>query len=112
MLDIDMEFKHGILIVRLKGILDGDTITMFTNDLEEVIKNNGVKYVLLNLKQLKYIDNYGLKAIKNSYKRIKNNNGKLIICGIDRLFKNNQILDDSLYQVNEEVTAYELIYER
>ena len=109
MLDMDMKFKHGILIVRLKGILNGDTTSIFTNDLNEIIKNNGIKYVLLNLKQLVYIDNYGFKAIKNSYRQITDNKGKLIICGIDKLFKENQIIEDNLYQVNEEVTAYELI---
>ena len=109
MLDMDMKFKHGILIVRLKGVLNGDTISIFTNDLNEIIQNNGIKYVLLNLKQLIYLDNYGLKAIKNSYKQITNNQGKLIICGIDKIFKENQIIEDNLYQVNEEVTAYGLI---
>ena len=109
MLDMDMKFRHGILTVRLKGILNGDTATIFKNDLNEIIKNNGIKYVLLNLKQLVYIDSYGFNAIKDSYTEISDNKGKLIICGIDKLFKDNQILTDNLYQVNEEVTAYELI---
>ncbi len=109
MLDIDMEFKHGILIVRLIGILNGDTISLLKSDLEQVIKTNGIKYVLLNLKKLSYIDNYGLEAIKHSYKQIKNNKGKLILCGINKLFNNNQILTEDLYQVNEEVTAYEIV---
>ena len=109
MLDIDMEFKHGILIVRLKGILNGDTTFLLKQDLDTVIKNNGIKYVLLNLKQLSYIDHYGLEAIESSYKQIVNNNGKLILCGIDKIFKSNQVLTDNLYQVSEEVTAYEMI---
>ncbi len=109
MLDMDMRFRHGILMVRLKGILNGDTVIIFKNDLNEIIKNNGIKYVLLNLKQLAYIDSYGFNAIKDSYKEISDNKGKLIICGIDKLFKDNQIITDNLYQVNEEVTAYELI---
>lgn len=109
MLDIDMEFKHGILVTRLKGILNGDTVLLFKNDLETVIKNNGIKYVLLNLKQLSYIDHFGLEAIESSYKQIVNNSGKLILCGMDRILKANQILTDNLYQVNEEVTAYEMI---
>ncbi|MGM9878980.1 MAG: anti-sigma factor antagonist [Bacilli bacterium] len=109
MLDIDMEFKQGILMVRLKGILNGDTVNLLKSDLEMVIKDNGIKYVLLNLKKLDYIDNYGLEAIQNSYKQIVNNKGKLIICGINKLFDKNNILTENLYQVNEEVTAYEII---
>lgn len=109
MLDIDMEFKQGILIVRLKGILNGDTVGLLKRDLEMVIKNNGIRYVLLNLKKLSYIDNYGLEAVKQSYEQIVNNNGKLILCGINKLFDQNKFLTDNLYQVNEEVTAYEII---
>ena len=109
MLDINMEFKQGILLVRLKGLLNGDTVEILKKDLEMVIKNNGIKYVLINLKKLSYIDNYGLEAIKQSYKQITNNNGVLIICGINKLFNQNKILAENLYQVNEEITAYELI---
>ncbi len=109
MLDIDMEFKQGILLVRLKGILNGDTVGILKRDLEMVIKDNGIRYVLLNLKKLSYIDRYGLEAIKKSYDQIQNNNGKLIICGINKLFCQNNILTDNLYQVNEEITAYEII---
>ncbi len=109
MLDIDMEFKQGILIVRLKGILNGDTYNLLKKDLDMVIKNNGIRYVLLNLKKLSFIDRYGLEAIKSSYKEVVNNRGKLIICGIDKLFSENHFLTEHLYQVNEEITAYEIV---
>ena len=109
MLDIDMEFKHGILIVRLKGILNGDTSNLLKKDLELVIKDNGVKYVLLNLKELNYVDNYGLDVIKNSYEEIVKNKGKLILCGIDKIFNYNVNLTDNLYQISEEVTAYDIV---
>lgn len=109
MLDIDMEFKQGILLVRLKGILNGDTVGLLQKDLEMVIKTNGIRYVLLNLKNLSFVDKYGLEAIKQSYNQIVGNNGKLILCGINKLFDQNNFLTDNLYQVNEEVTAYEII---
>ena len=109
MLDIEMEFKHGILLVRLKGILNGDTVGLFKSDLEKVVSDNGIKYVLLNLKYLDYIDNYGFEAIKDTYRQIINNNGKLILCGISKIFNDNIVLTDNLYQVNEEVTAYNII---
>lgn len=109
MLDIDMEFKQGILMVRLKGVLNGDTSQILKKDLELVIKDNGIRYVLLNLKKLNYIDKYGLEVIKNSYDEIVKNDGKLILCGINKLFDYNQVITDNLYQINEEVTAYEIV---
>lgn len=109
MLDIDMEFKQGILIVRLLGILNGDTVNLLKSDLEMVIKDNGIKYVLLNLKKLSYIDEYGLQAIKKTYDEIASNNGKLILCGINKLFSYNNEITENLYQVSEEVSAYEIV---
>ena len=100
MLDIDMEFKQGILMVRLKGVLNGDTSQILKKDLELVIKDNGIRYVLLNLKKLNYIDKYGLEVIKNSYDEIVKNDGKLILCGINKLFDYNQVITDNLYQIN------------
>ena len=50
-----------------------------------------------------------LEEIENSYNQIVNNSGKLIICGINKLFDKNNILTENLYQVNEEVTAYEIV---
>lgn len=109
MLDIDMEFKQGILIVRLKGVLNGDTSNLLKSDMEMVIKNNGIKYVLLNLKNLSFIDEYGFEIIKKSYEYIVGNEGKLILCGIDKIFDYNSNIGKGLYQVNEEVTAYEIV---
>ncbi len=109
MLETYMKFKKGILVIRLKGELNGDTISKFKQDFEEVINNNGIKYVMLNLKNLNYIDNYGLESIKQSYSFIKNKKGKLIICGINKLFENNKILTENLYQVNEEEVAYDIV---
>ena len=109
MLDIDMKFKHGILIVRLKGVLNNETSHILKTNLEETIKNNGIRYVLLNLKHLKKIDNFGLVAIESSYNEILKNKGKLILCGGGKVFNDNEILTDNLYQVSEEITAYEMI---
>lgn len=109
MLDIEMKFKKGILIVRLKGILNGDTISILQKELKDIIENNGIKYVMLNLKRLSYIDKYGLESIKQSYNYIKSNKGKLILCGIDKLFESNKFLTENLYQVNDEEVAYEIV---
>ena len=109
MLDIDMQFKKGILIVRLKGILNPETIPYFKKDLEKVIEANGIKYVLLNIKHLSFIDSIGLNAIKRCYSLVVNHGGKLILCGINKLFDYNYEISENLYQVAEESTAYEIV---
>ena len=109
MLNIDMEFKQGILIVRLKGILNGDTSYILKDNLEMVIRDNGIKYVLLNLKKLDYIDKYGIEVMKKSYDEVVANNGKLIICGMEKILNYNTNLTEHLYQINEEPAVYDLV---
>ena len=109
MLDIDMEFKKGILIVRLRGILNHDTIPYLKKDFEKIIETNGIKYVLLNIKHLSFIDSTGLNAIKRCYSLVVKHGGKFIICGINKLFDYNYELSENLYQIAEETTAYEIV---
>ena len=100
MLDIDMRFKQGILFIRLNGILNGDTCMKLEESISTLIEDNGIKYVLFNLNNLDYIDKYGINLILKNYINITNNNGNLIICGIEKLFTytnsiTNKNLDDS-----------------
>ena len=76
MLDIDMEFRKGILFVRLRGVLNGDTALELDENLTSIITDNGIKYLLINLNELTYIDKYGLKVIFKNYQNININNGK------------------------------------
>ncbi len=109
MLETNMEFKKGILFVRLKGVLNGDTCTNLEDDLTTLIRNNGIRYVLLNLEELTYIDKYGINIIIKNYINISSNDGKLIIVGINKLFDYNINVIDNLYQISEEQAAFNLV---
>ena len=109
MLSIDMEFKQGILFVRLKGILNGDTCIKLDKELYDLIFNNGIRYLLLNLNDISYIDKFGLKSIFKNYKLIALNNGKMIICGINKLFDYEENIIGKLYQVKEENEVYGVV---
>ena len=109
MLDIDMEFKKGILIVRLKGKLDNETSFVLDNDLRCLILNNGIKYLLINVTNLDYIDERGFGVIKNNYFNILKNNGKMLICGFDKVLDYNINLNNTFYQIKSEEGAYQLI---
>ena len=109
MLNIDMEFRKGILFVRLNGILNGDTSLKLDEELTSTINNNGIKYLLINLKELTSIDKYGIDIIIKNYINIMNNQGKFIICGINKLFEYNGNILKNLYQVNNEMKAFEVI---
>ena len=109
MLDIDMRFKQGILFIRLNGILNGDTCMKLEESISTLIEDNGIKYVLFNLNNLDYIDKYGINLILKNYINITNNNGNLIICGIEKLFTYTNSITNNLYQVHDEDKVFELI---
>lgn len=109
MLEIDMRFKQGILFVRLKGILNGDTCSKLEESLSSLIEDNGIKYVLFNLSKLEYIDKYGINIIIKNYIKISSNDGKFIICGIDKMFNYNTNIIDNLYQIRDEEKVFELV---
>lgn len=83
MLNIDLEYKRGILFLRLDGILNKDTTFVLEKELERLVTKFGVKYVLINFEKLYEIDKYGLLCIINSYNEYLKDRGKLIICGYD-----------------------------
>ena len=109
MLNIDLEFKKGIMFARVSGIVNGDTISYFNDNLTNIIKDNGIIYLLVNLKEVKYMDKYGINMLIELYEYINNKNGKMIICGINRLFNYNLTLFDNLYSINKESDALEVI---
>jgi anti-anti-sigma regulatory factor len=47
-----MEFRKGILFVRLRGILNGDTCYQLEDHLTSLVRDNGIKYLLINLNEL------------------------------------------------------------
>lgn len=108
-MDIDMLFEKGIFIVRLKGVLTKDNCNEIDIELSNLIRNNGIKYLLINLNDLTYIDETGVKIILDNYKYILENKGKMIVCGINKLFDYNACIADNFYQVNDELAAFNLV---
>ena len=84
MLEINSEFIRGNLIIRLKGILDSKTYIKLDDYLYDMIFEQELRYFVLNVDELYYIDNIGLKILIDRYFDIVVHDGKLVICGNDR----------------------------
>lgn len=78
---VNTEFRKGIMFIRVYGCLNKDNMTFL--DYEDF------KYVVFNFDNLLSIDSYAIKYIINYNKRIKKDNGKLVICdGKKNMVKN------------------------
>lgn len=83
MLEINMEFARGMLFIRLMGVLNKKTSSELKKTIEKMVEEEGIRYFVLNLESLDYIDEEGIKLIINCYFNIVLKEGKLVICGYD-----------------------------
>ena len=81
MLKVLMEFRKGILFIRLYGTLSKNTLDTFNKEVKEVIINSGIRYVVLNIDNLNDISQEGIKEIKRLKKSIKKTEGEFFLFG-------------------------------
>jgi anti-anti-sigma factor len=113
MLDIDMEFKGGILFLRLSGVLASNTYTMLDNLLKRLILNNDVRFITFNVAGLNYIDAVGINTIVKYNKALLKIKGKALICGLYndlvKLRVRNSKIINYIDEVNDELGALKII---
>lgn len=80
MLDINMEYRKGILFIRFIGSLSKATVDQLY-DVDEVL-NKGISCVVFNLEELTLIDDLGLNALWEEYQIVKGNGGVAFLCGL------------------------------
>ena len=81
LLKVLMEFRKGVLFVRLYGILNKDTVDTFEKEVKEVIIKSGIKYVVLNISNLREIKESGIKEIQSLRKILKKTSGEFFLFG-------------------------------
>jgi len=109
MLKIDMEFKRGILFIRLEGNLNKQNIEKFNNDVIPVVLKHGLKYVVVNLDKVNSIDVFGIESLMELNEIVSKWDGKTTLCSLT----NNQVktsLNEStyssmFYETSNELTA-------
>lgn len=76
-----MEFRKGILFVRLYGVLNNTTIETFDTQVKEVIIESGIKYVVLNINNLESISKEGVNEIKRLKRILIKTDGEFFLFG-------------------------------
>jgi len=111
LLKVSLEFRKGLLFIRLKGVLTKDTSNKLNASLEDLILRKGVKYFVINLEKLDYIDKDGIEVLKSNYNEMIMHEGKLVICGCKNRFLESMVDDEikGAYRSNNELGAFNLI---
>lgn len=93
MLNIILEFRKGVLFVRLRGELTKNTIYTFYEQVTDIIEKNGIHNIVINIQYLSLIDFKGMNALLYCYELSKRNKGNTMICGL-----NNEFIKNRLYR--------------
>lgn len=103
MLKINLEYRKGILFVRLKGNLNKNTADRFMEYTIPIIEDYGIKYMVYNLDGLMSIDSIGEDALVSGEKSVKENDGKVLLI-------NNRINTSLRFDtITDELVALDLL---
>ena len=67
MLNVILEFRKGILFVRLQGKLIKNTVAEFQNEVILLVQKNGIHTVVVNVEELDDLDLKGMNALLYCY---------------------------------------------
>ena len=111
-LHMEMEQRRRTLIVRLKGELDHHTADTVKTRMEEAILRGNVNHVVLNMKDLTFMDSSGLGVILGRYKQLSALGGKMVVCDVNpavyRLFELSGLFKILKFEENERLALSSL----
>lgn len=113
LLDINIEFFKGILFIRLTGVLNKNTVDKLKIEVNNLVKENGIRNTVFNVSGLDSIDCYGINTLLNNYEICKNNNGQSLLCGLNNNLVKHRINHSRLlkymYETSDELSAINII---
>ena len=84
----NIEFKKGILFVRLNGSFYNETLNVFESRVIPVILGMSLKRVNIDLKDVNFVDKSGIDSIIKISNVVSRYDGKVVISGInDKVYK-------------------------
>ncbi len=82
-LNVGVYVKKDILILRLKGELDDISVSDLRMRIANYIEDYHIQHLILNLKDLTFLDSSGIGFIIGRYHQLKKHNGDIIISNVN-----------------------------
>lgn len=106
LIDTDIEFRKGVLFIRINNTLKEKEYLASSNAIKELVSQIGIKYLVINFNEESVDNDFKLKLIINNYEYLKKISGKLLLCGnIDISLCNNLYID----KIDNELEAFKII---
>ena len=101
MLEINFEFRKGIFFMRLIGNLYNKNYYNKKDQIKDLIIFNNFKYVVINTNYREKVDLEGLNYLLEIFYITKENNGNLVICDKNNIFK--RLLNNNFPIIKDEL---------
>ena len=85
MLKAQFLIRKVILFVKLTGELDQSSVEKLRVRVSELITNYNIAYIVINCKELSFMDSSGIGFIIGRFNQLKGCNGKIILCEMNEL---------------------------
>ena len=76
--------RKNSLFIRMNGEMDQESVGNLKDKLIQIIKEKKVKNIVINLKELTFLDSTGIGIIIGRYNQLKLRGGKVILCSINK----------------------------
>lgn len=109
MIKFNLEFRKGILFVRIDRKLNKSDFNININQFKRIIKSIGIKYIVFNFNRIKEDDYFNIKFVINNYDLIKKNNGRLFLCGDIDNNLSNMFMNMKINKLDNEIEVFNYI---
>ena len=82
-LNVGVYVKKDVLILRLKGELDDISVNDLRSRISNYIDSYNIKHLVINVKELSFMDSSGIGFIIGRYHQIKKKGGEVTISNIN-----------------------------
>ena len=100
-----IEFRKGVLFIRLIGRIDDNA--RYLKEIDDLIDDFGIKYIVLNLNNISYVSLESIKHIIKYNEEILKKKKHLLIC--DSNIRRNRIFENFIPKISNELEAFSLI---
>ena len=103
-MSLNIEDKGNVKIVKLSGKLDVNLSMSIESELEQLV-DSGSNNIILELSGVEYLSSSGIRVLISIMRKIKDNNGRLVLSSITDLIKKilKTVELEDLFEVYENV---------
>lgn len=107
-----MEFRKGIFFLRLIGNVCENESDCLIFKLKELIEEQGIKYIVLNLSNVLFIDSKGIQQLSELSEILWKMGGCFVLCGANEQIKSDIQKKNCLFHAlssEDELKVFQMI---